>query len=133
MTRISHCDASPSSLRFHRSNAHLRSRSTPGRLPTQEADIEQAESHQRACQDDRTVVGATFATAAARFGTDYTCEKAPKKDPPKQIIRSCFPMEEEKDNRVYGAMDGAIRGNMFGHRGRRTRGDITSDAGPYPL
>ena len=28
-------------------------------------------------------------------------------------MRSYFPMEEEKDNRVYGAMDGAIRGNMF--------------------
>src|SRR3712207_7728836 len=26
---------------------------------------------------------------------------------------SYFPMEEEKDNRVYGAQDGAIRGNMF--------------------
>src|SRR6476646_9014459 len=38
----------------------------------------------------------TFATPADRFGTDYTFEKAP-----------------EKDNRVFGAMDGAIRGNMF--------------------
>jgi propane monooxygenase large subunit len=55
----------------------------------------------------------TFATPATRFGTDYTFEKAPKKDPLKQIMRSYFPMEEEKDNRVFGAMDGAIRGNMF--------------------
>jgi propane 2-monooxygenase large subunit len=55
----------------------------------------------------------TFATPADRFGTDYTFEKAPKKDPLKQIMRSYFPMEEEKDNRVFGAMDGAIRGNMF--------------------
>ena len=55
----------------------------------------------------------TFATAAARFGTDYTFEKVRKKDPLRQIMRSCFPMEEEKGNRVYGAMDGAIRGNMF--------------------
>jgi propane monooxygenase large subunit len=55
----------------------------------------------------------TFATPATRFGTDYTFEKAPKKDPLKQILRSYFPMEEEKDNRVFGAMDGAIRGNMF--------------------
>ncbi|WLP89827.1 aromatic/alkene/methane monooxygenase hydroxylase/oxygenase subunit alpha [Gordonia sp. NB41Y] len=55
----------------------------------------------------------TFATPATRFGTDYTFEKAPKKDPLKQIMRSYFPMEEEKDNRVYGAMDGAVRGNMF--------------------
>lgn len=55
----------------------------------------------------------TFATPATRFGTDYTFEKAPKKDPLKQVMRSYFPMQEEKDNRVYGAMDGAIRGNMF--------------------
>ena len=55
----------------------------------------------------------TFATPATRFGTDYKFDKAPKKDPLKQIMRSYFPMEEEKDNRVFGAMDGAIRGNMF--------------------
>jgi propane monooxygenase large subunit len=47
------------------------------------------------------------------FGTDYTFRKAPKKDPLKQVLRSYFPMEEEKDHRVYGAEDGAIRGNMF--------------------
>ena len=55
----------------------------------------------------------TYATPATRFGTDYKFDKAPKKDPLKQIMRSYFPMEEEKDNRVFGAMDGAIRGNMF--------------------
>ncbi|GAA3714316.1 methane monooxygenase [Streptomyces tremellae] len=55
----------------------------------------------------------TFATPADRFATDYRFDKAPKKDPLKQVLRSYFPMEEEKDNRVYGAMDGAIRGNMF--------------------
>nr|BAF34308.1 propane monooxygenase hydroxylase large subunit [Pseudonocardia sp. TY-7] len=55
----------------------------------------------------------TFATPAKRFGTDYTFDNAPKKDPLKQILRSYFPMEEEKDSRVFGAMDGAIRGNMF--------------------
>jgi propane monooxygenase large subunit len=48
-----------------------------------------------------------------KYGTDYTFKKAQKKDPLKQILRSYFPMEEEKDNRVYGAEDGAIRGNMF--------------------
>ena len=48
-----------------------------------------------------------------KYPTDYTFEKAPKKDPLKQVLRSYFPMEEEKDNRVFGAMDGAIRGNMF--------------------
>jgi len=55
----------------------------------------------------------TFATPAQKYGTDYTFEKAPLKDPLKQVLRSYFPMEEEKDHRVYGAMDGAIRGNMF--------------------
>ncbi|MDT4933940.1 MAG: propane 2-monooxygenase large subunit, partial [Pseudonocardiales bacterium] len=55
----------------------------------------------------------TFATPAKKFGTDYKFDKSPKKDPLKQILRSYFPMEEEKDNRVFGAMDGAIRGNMF--------------------
>ncbi|MBO0875641.1 MAG: methane monooxygenase, partial [Pseudonocardia sp.] len=48
-----------------------------------------------------------------KYGTDYTFRKAAKKDPLKQVLRSYFPMEEEKDNRVYGAQDGAIRGNMF--------------------
>ena len=55
----------------------------------------------------------TFATPAKKYATDYTFEHAPKKDPLKQVLRSYFPMEEEKDQRVYGAMDGAIRGNMF--------------------
>ena len=48
-----------------------------------------------------------------KYGTDYTFKKAAKKDPLKQVLRSYFPMQEEKDNRVYGASDGAIRGNMF--------------------
>ncbi|MGH3671220.1 MAG: methane monooxygenase, partial [Pseudonocardiaceae bacterium] len=47
------------------------------------------------------------------YGTDYTFSKAQKKDPLKQVLRSYFPMQEEKDHRVYGASDGAIRGNMF--------------------
>ena len=55
----------------------------------------------------------TFVSPVERYATDYTFEKAPKKDPLKQVLRSYFPMEEEKDNRVFGAMDGAIRGNMF--------------------
>ena len=49
----------------------------------------------------------------SQYGTDYTFRKAQKKDPLKQVLRSYFPMQEEKDNRVYGAQDGAIRGNMF--------------------
>ena len=44
----------------------------------------------------------------AQYGTDYTFRKAAKKDPLKQVLRSYFPMQEEKDHRVYGAEDGAI-------------------------
>ncbi len=49
----------------------------------------------------------------SQYGTDYTFQKAKKKDPLKQVLRSYFPMQEEKDHRVFGATDGAIRGNMF--------------------
>src|ERR1700744_1292978 len=54
-----------------------------------------------------------YHTPVAHYGTDYTFQKAQKKDPLKQVLRSYFPMQEEKDHRVYGAADGAIRGNMF--------------------
>jgi propane monooxygenase large subunit len=54
-----------------------------------------------------------YHTPVSHYGTDYTFRKAQKKDPLKQVLRSYFPMQEEKDNRVYGAQDGAIRGNMF--------------------
>ena len=37
----------------------------------------------------------------------------PKKDPLKQIMQSYFPLQEEKDDRIYGAIDGALRANMF--------------------
>ena len=46
------------------------------------------------------------------FPTDYKITKAPR-DPMKQVLRSYFPMQEEKDNRVYGALDAALRGDMF--------------------
>ena len=46
------------------------------------------------------------------FPTDYKIAKAPR-DPMKQVLRSYFPMQEEKDNRVYGALDAALRGDMF--------------------
>ena len=45
-----------------------------------------------------------------KYPTDYKIEKAPK-DPMKQVLRSYFPMQEEKDNRVYGALDAALRGD----------------------
>src|SRR5258706_150399 len=55
----------------------------------------------------------TFATPVKKYPTDYTFTKAPKKEPLKQVLQSYFPMQEEKDNRAMGAMDGALRGNMF--------------------
>src|ERR1700727_316868 len=54
-----------------------------------------------------------YHTPVSHYGTDYTFRQAQKKDPLKQVLRSYFPMQEEKDHRVYGAQDGAIRGNMF--------------------
>src|SRR5258708_9095000 len=54
-----------------------------------------------------------YHTPYQKYDTDYTFQKAQKKDPLKQVLRSYFPMQEEKDHRVYGAQDGAIRGNMF--------------------
>ena len=50
----------------------------------------------------------TYVQEANTFPTDYKITKAPR-DPMKQVLRSYFPMEEEKDNRVYGALDAALR------------------------
>jgi propane monooxygenase large subunit len=47
----------------------------------------------------------TFVSSAQRFATDYTFEKAPKTDPLKQVLRSYVPMEEERNNRLFGAMN----------------------------
>ncbi|GHC19643.1 MULTISPECIES: aromatic/alkene/methane monooxygenase hydroxylase/oxygenase subunit alpha [Gemmobacter] len=54
----------------------------------------------------------SYVQEAATFPTDYKINKAPR-DPMKQVLRSYFPMQEEKDNRVYGALDAALRGDMF--------------------
>ena len=54
----------------------------------------------------------TFVQEAQTFPTDYKISKVPR-DPMKQVLRSYFPMQEEKDNRVYGALDAALRGDMF--------------------
>ena len=56
------------------------------------------------------------------FPTDYKITKAPK-DPMRQVLRSYFPMQEEKDNRVYGALDAALRGDMFRNVEPRRRVD----------
>src|SRR6056297_2039784 len=54
----------------------------------------------------------SYVQEASTYPTDYKITKAPR-DPMKQVLRSYFPMEEEKDNRVYGALDAALRGDMF--------------------
>src|SRR3984893_4383737 len=54
----------------------------------------------------------SYVQEAMKFPTDYKISKAPR-DPMKQVLRSYFPMQEEKDNRVYGALDAALRGDMF--------------------
>jgi propane 2-monooxygenase large subunit len=53
-----------------------------------------------------------YVQEAIAFPTDYKIDKLPR-DPMKQLLRSYFPMQEEKDNRVYGALDAALRGDMF--------------------
>src|SRR3954463_11567979 len=53
----------------------------------------------------------TYVQEAMTFPTDYKISKTPR-DPMKQVLRSYFPMQEEKDNRVYGALDAALRGDM---------------------
>src|ERR1700732_4765093 len=54
----------------------------------------------------------TYVQQKLKYPTDYKITRAPK-DPMKQVLRSYFPMQEEKDNRVYGALDAALRGDMF--------------------
>src|SRR6201986_2621759 len=54
----------------------------------------------------------TYVQQTLKSPTDYKISRAPK-DPMKQVLRSYFPMQEEKDNRVYGALDAALRGDMF--------------------
>ena len=54
----------------------------------------------------------SYVKEASTFPTDYKIGKAPR-DPMKQVLRSYFPMQEEKDSRVYGALDAALRGDMF--------------------
>ena len=54
----------------------------------------------------------SYIKEASTFPTDYKIGKAPR-DPMKQVLRSYFPMQEEKDSRVYAALDAALRGDMF--------------------
>src|SRR3984885_9245901 len=54
----------------------------------------------------------SYVQEAMTFPTDYKIYRVPR-DPMKQVLRSYFPMQEEKDNRVYGALDAALRGDMF--------------------
>jgi len=54
----------------------------------------------------------TYVKQGMAYPTDYELNKIPK-DPMRQVLRSYFPMQEEKDNRVYGALDAGLRGDMF--------------------
>ena len=55
----------------------------------------------------------TFVEKDPKYKTDYVLTKGSQKDPMKQVMQSYFTMQEEKDHRVYGAVDGAVRGNMW--------------------
>jgi len=55
----------------------------------------------------------TFVEKDPKYKTDYKLTKGSQKDAMKQVLQSYFPMQEEKDDRVFGAIDGAIRGNMW--------------------
>src|SRR6218665_745944 len=54
----------------------------------------------------------SYVQEAMTFPTDYKISKAPR-DPMKQVLRSYFPRQKEKDNRVYGAPPAALRGDLF--------------------
>src|ERR1700755_1541565 len=54
----------------------------------------------------------SYVQGAMTFPSHYKISNTPR-DPMKQVLRSYFPMQEEKDNRVYGALDAALRGDMF--------------------
>jgi len=64
-------------------------------------------------EDPGTFREPVYHEPVSHYGTDYTFHKAKKKDPLKQVLRSYFPMQEGEGPPVYGAEDGAIRGNMF--------------------
>src|ERR1700750_1316805 len=54
----------------------------------------------------------SYVQEAMTFPTDYKISRVPR-DPMKQGLRSYFPMQEEKDNRVYRALDAALVCDMF--------------------
>jgi len=54
----------------------------------------------------------TYVQELVKYPTDYVLNKIPK-DPMHQVLRSYFPMQDEKDNRVFGALDAGLRGDMF--------------------
>src|SRR5258708_19359259 len=54
----------------------------------------------------------SYVQEAMTFPTDYKISKTPP-DPMKQVLRPYFPMQEEKDNRVYAALDAAFHAPMF--------------------
>lgn len=54
----------------------------------------------------------TYVQKAVKYPTDYKLTKAVR-DPMKSLLRSYFPMQQDKNARVYGALDGALRAGMF--------------------
>lgn len=54
-----------------------------------------------------------YADRPQKYATAYRFTKTNSKDPMKQILHSYFAMEAEKDTRVFGGLDAALRGNMF--------------------
>src|SRR5436309_14837711 len=54
----------------------------------------------------------SYVQEAMTFPTDYKILKT-SRHPLKQVLRSYFPIQEEKDNCVYGALYAALRGDMF--------------------
>src|SRR5258708_39896725 len=54
----------------------------------------------------------SYVQEAMTFPTDYKLSKTPR-DPMRQVLRSYVPLEEEKDNRAYGALAAAVRGATF--------------------
>src|SRR3982074_1318151 len=54
----------------------------------------------------------SYVQEAMTFPTDYKISKTPR-DPMKQVLRSYFPMQEEKDNRAYGTPGASLPRDMF--------------------
>src|ERR1035437_10053756 len=84
----------------------------PGNPPERGGD-ESPECRQGSPENPGAVLGASVPRASVAVRDGLHVPQGTEEGPAEQVLRSYFPMQEEKDNRVYGAQDGAIRGNMF--------------------